>query len=186
MKIRHLSEFDFFCHPVAIFTYLALFLRICKEIVDLIAHKEKYFLSVENWLQILIILSTATFFYLAYVNVKYGTHCAAWAIALMWMDFTLTVGRLNDMGEYIFMVVNVTKKLVKFLGLYIPVMMAFTFGMHILNNQVRAYSGVWTSFLRTFVHMTGESEFTSHFQWHEVKDVGGSQISTQVICRYTR
>ena len=164
-----------------IFLYIFLVERIIREITDMLAHGKDYFGSTENYLQLLIIGATITFITYAHYDVTVATHAAAWAIFLAWMDFTFQVGRLNNAGEYLFMVLEVCKKCLKFLVLYLPMMIAFAFGFNILMHQVSDYSGMGMATLRVFVQLVGELEFSDIFQWSKIKEAGASQGSTQVM-----
>ncbi len=180
LELRGKGRWSFLYHPCAIILYLLLAMRITREISDIRAHGCKGYFRLDNLQQVLIIGCTIAFMVVAHFTVKWAAHLAGLTVMFMWIDFTIELGEFVSMGEYIYVVINVTKKLVSFLILYFPVFCAFAFGLYFANNQSRAYSGLFTSFLRVFVHMTGESEFTSHFQWSPVKLDGGSQTTAQV------
>ena len=175
------TNWCFSIHPFTLIVYLCLLDRIIREVSDICTLKFSYFTACENYLQILIIASTSMFIFIAHSNVEFATHAAAWAILFTWIDFTFQLGRLNNMGEYLFMVVTVGKKCLVFLLLYLPVMIAFAFGFNILMHQVPSYSGFFSSFIRVFAHLNGEMEFSDHFVWHEIKQFGASLGSTQIM-----
>ena len=180
LELRGKGPWSFLYHPCAIILYLLLAIRITKEISDIRRLGCKSYFRLDNLLQVLIIGCTIAFMVVAHFTVKWAAHLAGLTVMFMWIDFTIEIGKFLSMGEYIYVVINVTKKLLSLLILYFPVFCAFAFGLYFANNQSRAYSGLFTSFLRVFVHMTGESEFTSHFQWSPVKLDGGSQTTAQV------
>ena len=180
LELRGKGRLTFLFHPCAFVVYVMLFMRFIKESMDIHTLGCKDYMRLENMGQLLIIFLSAAFMIAAHISVKWAAHVAGWAVVLMWVDFAMEIGRLNNKGEFIYIVVNVARKICKFLLLYLPVISAFAFGLHFVNNSSRAYSGMFTSFLRVFVHMTGESEFTSHFQWSPVKLDGGSQTTVQV------
>ena len=178
--LTSLSQCFTFCEWTVLI-YICLVERMIREISDMLAHGKGYFGSSENYLQLLIIGTTITFLISAHYDVRVATHAAAWAILFTWIDFTFQLGRLNDCGEYLFMVLEVGKKCLKFLMLYFFMMLAFAFGFNILMHQVKDYSGMGSAFIRVFVKMVGELEFSDIFQWSKVKEAGASQGSTQVM-----
>ena len=180
LELRGKGPWSFLYHPCAIILYLLLAIRITKEISDIRRLGCKSYFRLDNLLQVLIIGCTIAFMVVAHFTVKWAAHLAGLTVMFMWIDFTIEIGKFLSMGEYIYVVINVTKKLLSLLILYFPVFCAFAFGLYFANNQSRAYSGLFTSFLRVFVHMTGESEFSDHFQWSPVKLDGGSQTTVQV------
>ena len=117
----------------------------------------------------------------ANIDITVATHAAAWAILFTWIDFTFQLGRLNHCGEYLFMVLEVGKKCLKFLMLYFPMVLAFAFGFNILMHQIKDYSGMGSAMMRVFVQLVGELEFSDLFQWNVVKTAGASQGSTQIM-----
>ena len=180
LELRGKPQWLFLYHPLSIILYLLLIMRIIGEITDIKALGCKGYLRLDNLMHVLIIVCCIAFLIVAHISVKWAAHVAGITVMFIWIDFTINLGKVIGMGEYIYVVIDVTKKLVSFMILYFPIFCAFAFGLHFANNQSRAYSGMFTSFLRVFVQMTGESEFTSHFQWSPVKLEGGSQTTAQV------
>ena len=180
LKLRGIGGYGFLLHPCAIIVYVILFMRLIKEFMDIHTLGCKAYMRLENMGQLLIILLSAVFMIMVHITVKWSAHLAGVVVVLLWIDFAMEIGRLNNKGEFIYIIVHVARKIIKFLMLYLPVISAFAFGLHFVNNSSRAYSGMFTSFLRVFVHMTGESEFSDHFQWSPVKLDGGSQTTVQV------
>ena len=181
LELRGKGQWSFLLHPFAILLYILLGIGILKEILDVSTLGCKvYIRQMENLFQIFIIICSIAFMIVAHFSVKWAAHLAGCAVIFMWVDFTMELGKNIGLGLYIYIVIKVTKKICTFLILYLPVFCAFAFGFYFINNQSRAYSGLFTSFLRVFVHMTGESEFTTHFQWSPVKLDGGSQFTVQV------
>ena len=180
LELRGKPQWLFLYHPLSIILYLLLAMRIIAEISDIKALGCKGYLRLDNVMHVLIIVCCIAFLIVAHISVKWAAHVAGITVMFIWIDFTINLGKVIGMGEYIYVVIDVTKKLVSFMILYFPIFCAFAFGLHFANNQSRAYSGMFTSFLRVFVQMTGESEFTSHFQWSPVKLEGGSQTTAQV------
>ena len=180
LELRGKDKWLFLYHPLSIILYLLLAMRIIAEISDIKALGCKGYLRLDNVMHVLIIVFCIAFLIVAHISVKWAAHVAGIAVMFIWIDFTINLGKVIGMGEYIYVVIDVTKKLVSFMILYFPIFCAFAFGLHFANNQSRAYSGMFTSFLRVFVHMTGESEFSDHFQWSPVKLDGGSQTTVQV------
>ena len=104
---------------VAVFGLLAFeqFISICargyKRIMD--------HFSIENLCEICLILISYSFFHFWGTNLIASIHLAAWMVFVAWMNFTLYLGRLETIGQFIFMSLDIAVILMLYLltGLFI-------------------------------------------------------------------
>ena len=141
----------------------------------------KYFWSIENQIQIFIILSTTGFLVLAWYNIEIAYHFSAFALFFAWLDLTLFVGRIDFFGEYMFIIWNVTKTLLKCLVIYIPILIAFTCAFNILLHSDEVFESWISTLIKVIVMMLGELDFADHFLYSEVNDLGGRNVSVQIF-----
>ena len=139
-----------------------------------------YFLSCENWLQMTSMTLTVCLYWSAPNNIEFGIHAATWAIFFSWIAVTCQLARFDNFGEYVFMSLRVSATVVKFLAVYVPCMLAFSFAFHLSLHQNRTFSGPWVSTLKNFVMIQGEFDFNEIFAYQAVKDSGARNITTQV------
>ena len=92
--------------------------------------------SPENWLQLLILLLSLVFVFIAPYNTEFGIHIGAWAVFLAWLDITTLLGRIELFGEYIFMAIDVTKTLLKTLIVFTPSFVAFSLTFNMLLKGI--------------------------------------------------
>ena len=110
-----------------------------------------------------------------------ANHFAAWALFLAWIDLTTYLGRFGYIGEYVFIIFHITKVLFTCLLVYTPALFAFTFGFCMLLHSNATFES-WTSgCFKVIAMMLGELEFGDTFVYHEVKDIGGRNISVQIL-----
>ena len=173
-----------FC--VMLTTILTL-IREFRELNALIARKSiargcyGYLKSLENRIQLFICLTSATFIGLAPFHTELATHFGAWALFAAWIDLTYYIGRFKIIGEYVYIVNNVSKILLRCLIVYVPTLIAFSFGFSMLLHANPAFESWVSSGLKVMTMMLGELEFGDHFIYHEVKEIGGRNHSVQVM-----
>jgi len=161
--------------------------REFRELNALIARKSiargcyAYLKSNENRIQLFICLTSATFIGLAPFHTELATHFGAWALFAAWIDLTYYIGRFKIIGEYVYIVNNVSKILLRCLIVYVPTLIAFSFGFSMLLHANPAFESWVSSGLKVMTMMLGELEFGDHFIYHEVKEIGGRNHSVQVM-----
>ncbi len=142
-----------------------------------------YILSLENLLEF-VILFLSIYFWIAahYSNVRLEKlfHIGGWCMFLAWVDLTLFLGRLPKFGPYIYMSLNVTTALFWGLSVYLPTLMAFASAFHMFLSGSDLFRGFASGFMKTFVMMVGEFEFSDYFVYHKVYEFGGRNWSVQV------
>ena len=155
---------------------------VVRELIQfcLLPKKWRYFCKLDNILEVCIIVTT--------VLILVGT-CPpllfAVTLLLAWMEVILQLGCLYSVAIYNEMMKRVTLNYVKFLFLYLPLILAFTFSFYVLKenpseekggtfyvngergnfsvqeNNVDLYRYLNTSLLKTAVMMIGEFDASS-------------------------
>ena len=77
------------------------------------------------------------------------------------------------------MFVNVFKAVMKFLLIYLPILIGFSFGFMLLLPHNQVFNKSLTSTLTVFTMMLGEFNFADNFTW-DVSMEEASVFSTQV------
>ena len=145
--------------------------------------KKAYLTSKENWLQLFLFLLTIAFILYTPYSVNTGSHLAAWSVFLAWIDLTLLLGRIDYLGEYIFMATTIARRLIAFMFVYVPSFIAFAFAFNILLHSARLFRGPGSAILKTLTMALGELEFGSYFAYYKVESSGGANVSVQVSNR---
>ena len=145
--------------------------------------RKAYLTSKENWLQMILFILTLAFIFHTPSNVNAGSHWAAWSVFLAWIDLTLLLGRIDYLGEYIFMATTIARRLITFMFVYVPSFVAFAFAFNILLHSARLFRGPGSAILKTLTMALGELEFGSYFAYYKVESSGGANISVQVCSR---
>ena len=169
-----------YLNPWTVILILFLVMLIFREMLEFYTLGLKYFKSKENYLQVFILILSGTFVCWAPFNLEGGTHIAGWAIFLTWVNITTLLGRIEFIGKYIFMSIDVTKTLLKTLLIFTPSFIAFTLTFNIFLKADHEFYGLTTSALKVFVMMIGELQFTETFIHSKVKEKGGRNFSVQV------
>ena len=169
-------------HWNTIFVILLLLGMTVREILELRSKSLiSYFWSMENVIQLLIIGFTTAFLGFAYYDIEISYHFGAISLFLAWMDLTLFIGRLDYFGEYMYIILNVGKTLLKCLTVYIPIILAFAFSFNMLLHSDKAFNSYASTILKVIVMMLGELEFSDHFQYDQVDETGGRNFTIQLF-----
>ena len=160
---------------------LTTFLTLYRELREAVGRGRGYFSSIENAIQIIICLSSVGFICLAPFNTELATHFIAWAIFFAWMDLTSYLGRFGVIGEYVYIMFRVAQTLMKCLIIFVPTLIAFSFGFSMLLHANPAFESWVSSGLKVMTMMLGELEFGENFIYHEVKEIGGRNYSVQIM-----
>ena len=172
------------CFWIVILLWLWLFVRELVQCVEAFRKGKAHFRSMENVLELAIIGSTLAFALILVlpvsVSIDVPLHLGGWCLFFAWVDLTLFLARLPHFGTCIYMSLYVTKSLVVAMVAYLPVLIAFSvsFNMFLAGSDI--FRGYGSSFMKTFVMMVGELEFSNYFVYHKVDEFGGRNISAQV------
>ena len=106
--------------------------EICELTMNGLRGLKIYLQNLHNWIQCFLISTSVVFLIYSEQDFDLATHAAAWMVFLVWIDLTLYIGKLDIIGEYIYMSVIVSKTIFCVLFIYVPSYLAFTFGFYIL------------------------------------------------------
>jgi len=128
----------------------------------------------ENWLQLLIVLSSFLCTLGPHArNIRsdvppWQHHVAAVGIFLTWLELMMIVGRFPMFGLYVQMFTTVAINFSKFLLAYCCLLVAFGLSFGVLFANYPAFENVSWGLLKTVVMMSGELEFEDIFYDKEI------------------
>ena len=76
---------------------------------------------------------------------------------------TILLGHFPGVGVYLFMFTYVTKAIISFLMIYLPLLIAFGFGFYLLLPRHDSFNDPITAILKVFAMMIGELEYEQNF-----------------------
>ena len=162
-------------------TWIFLGLIIFREMGQALSNLHRYIFDKENWLEILMIGVTSGYLVTLLTNPSISTHLGGLAQVFAWADFALLIGTFPNLGIYIYMSIHIMKKIVPILLSFIPFLFGFAMAFHILLPNNASFDNIIISFLKVLVMMSGEFDFEDNFLSKMVKNVSGSNITTQVL-----
>lgn len=178
---NHLTHND---HPVILnISYIILFITftslLFREIGQIVIYKTRYFLSFENWLEIILLLVTA----IILIRHSEGTtirQLSAVAIVLSAIELLLLIGQFPSLSTNIMMLRTVSYTFFKLLLWYSILLLAFAFSFYTLfqengeqnnnKNETKTeedeeeqnfFLDPGMSLLKTIVMLTGEFDAAS-------------------------
>jgi len=151
---------------------------VLRETLQMFASLKRYVLSLENWLELLL-LSLLAFLLLAPddpqdCSCQEKRHIAAVVLLLAWTEFVLLSAkhpRLARYNVYSSMFVKVLQTFLSFLLWYSLFLMAFGLGFYMMlhkdfpgfkagDDHYIYFDGPWTSLVKTITMFVGELEFS--------------------------
>jgi len=157
---------------------VSLFLLTLREMQQLITYRWDYIKSLENWLEILLIISA----FISCSGVADGAelklHSSAIALLLGWSELLLLSGRLPQLSVQHEMLITVSVTFLWYMMGYVTLLIAFALSFYILfrgsseQGGAEMFANPPVSLLKTIVMFTGEFDasdlsfdtfkFTSH------------------------
>ena len=125
--------------------------------------------SLENLLEICIIILTLVYMVLMIFDKDLALHFGTWSVFLSWWELTLLLGRTPNIGIYIYLSLDVLKTLAVFFLLYLPILMGFAFTFHLLLPSKAPFADPVSSLLKILAMMIGELDFESNFLYQPSK-----------------
>ena len=160
--------------------FLAIF--FAKEAYQFLQQGYKaYITSLENWIEFGIIMLSIAFIVISNDKMDLAAHCAGWMIFLVWIDLILLFGKSGRLGDYIFMSVYVTRTMLICMVTYIPCFLAFSFGFYIFLKPSDKFNSYTATIIKVLSMMVGELNYGDEFAYDAVDEVGGRNISTQIM-----
>merc|ERR1719495_1117924 len=155
-----------------------LIILACRELLQMAASLKRYFLSLENLLEVAM-LSSLGFLLFDPDNsedckCEVKRHVASIVILLSWIELIILVAKhpkLARYNVYVSMFYKVLQTFMSFLLWYSLFLMAFAFGFYIMLHQDTPgfvadddhyvyFDGPWTSIVKTITMFIGELEFS--------------------------
>jgi hypothetical protein len=137
---------------------------ILRELGQVLMNRMDYIKSMENWLEILLIIVTLTSCSGLVESIKVNRHLFAIAILLGWFELVLLLGELPVLSVQTEMLKRVSKTFLRYMAGYIVLILAFAFSFYILfEEDVQVDVGVQftnplISIAKTAVMLAGEFE----------------------------
>ncbi|XP_065563359.1 transient receptor potential channel pyrexia-like isoform X2 [Artemia franciscana] len=157
--------------------WFLLFLTIIffiKELFQLFQNPKDYIRNWENWIQILVITFTACSAYghktFLPCPEKWQYHTAGLVMVLSWTQMMIVVGRFPSCGLYVQMFHTVAGNVLRFILVYLCMVVGFSLGMAILFPGTPSLNRIPGSLLTTLVMMLGEIDVDILFEEHESKN----------------
>jgi hypothetical protein len=152
------SSLDFF----QIVLMVSLFFLTLSEMQQLIVHRWLYVKSLENWLEIMLIISTFISCSGVAESAELKLHSSAIAIFLGWSALLLMSGRLPELSVQKEMLRAVCWTFLKFMACYATLLIGFALSFYILfkgsseQGGAEMFANPPISILKTIVMFTGE------------------------------
>ena len=156
---------------IVLTTLLVLF--VLRELLQITVSVKRYLTSVENWVEVGIILLTVVLLATEGSDFQLNRHFAAIAIVLSWGELIVLVGRhpkLKEYNIYVTMFLRVLKTFLLFFTWYCLFIVAFGLGFFImLHKEVEPdskedeyvfFNKAWLSLVKTTTMFVGELEFS--------------------------
>ena len=149
------------------FLMISWILLTLRETVQLSVYRWVYVKSVENWLEILLIIATFISCSVVVGSADLKLHSSAVAIFLGWSELLMLLGRLPLLSVQHEMLRTVSLTFLKFMAGYVTLLIAFALSFYILFRESSEQSGaemfanIPVSLLKTIVMFTGEFEASS-------------------------
>ncbi|KAK2715569.1 hypothetical protein QYM36_010225, partial [Artemia franciscana] len=137
----------------------------CRELFQMSIDFERYLHSFENYVEILLIVSTMMML-ATREDIHVAVNFAAIAIILAWLELLLLVGRYPELSTYIAAFVTVSKTFLIMLFGYSLLIVGFALSFYVLNvfddendEELTATQGITRSIMKCYVMMTGELDY---------------------------
>jgi ankyrin repeat protein len=147
-----------------IFLMISLSLLTLREIAQLIVHRWVYVKSLENWLEILLIISTFISCSGVVESAELKNHSSAVALLLGWLEMLMLSGRLPLLSVQHEMLRTVILTFLWYMMGYVTLLIAFALSFYILfkgsseQGGAEMFANLPISLLKTIVMFTGEFE----------------------------
>ena len=178
--VNHKKVFSFYFFYF--FTSFSGLILSLVEWMKLFYSSKNYFRSRRYIIELLVLLSTigyliGIFLFPRSVNL----HLGAWSVFTAWINMTILLGHFPGVGVYLFMFTYVTKAIVSFLLVYLPLLIAFGFGFYLLLPHHSSFNDPVTAILKVFAMMIGELEYADNFTIDESKEPSDWSIGSLQI-----
>ena len=171
-----------YLNVVTLVSYVVWTILAIKEIISLYCNGFiKYFWMLENWIEIFILISSMSFFIASPWKVEWAYHPLGWMVFLVWIDLLLYLGRFQTFGECIYMSLEAAKTMTLCIFTYSPSFFAFSFGFYVLLHSNENFSGCIRASIGVLAMMVDELNYNDNFDYNKVDEIGGRNVSVQVM-----
>uniref|UniRef100_A0A1I8JFS6 Ion_trans domain-containing protein n=2 Tax=Macrostomum lignano TaxID=282301 RepID=A0A1I8JFS6_9PLAT len=132
-EIRPMEFYGMIFLPVMLLSAFS-FINICKEILQMLQQRIRYFMDGTNYLELTLYGSTAGFvvpFYMGY-SMEFQWNLGALATLLAWMNFLLFFQRYEQTGIYVIMFLRIAKTLFRVISLFSILIFGFGLSFYIV------------------------------------------------------
>ncbi|KAK8753764.1 hypothetical protein OTU49_001472 [Cherax quadricarinatus] len=136
----------------------ALYIAV-REGIQFFVSWKLYVSRLENWLEISIVLLTATLLFIP-MGDKPLQSLSAWLVLFSWIEFILLLGRHPYLAVYITMFTTVTYNFLKFIIMFSFMIIAFSISFYLVFQVDDNFMTYHQSLLKTIAMTTGEIEYT--------------------------
>ena len=141
----------------------------------------KHYGSKEDYLEISLLMCTTAYLIAIFASPRLvNLHLSVWSVFLAWIELNLLLGRFPSIGIYIHMFTNVFNKLLLFIMVYAPVLIAFSLAFNLLMPYKQAFD---SPLLKILAMMIGEFEYSTFLFFEEdtFQQDKNSYITTQLM-----
>jgi ankyrin repeat protein len=138
-----------------------------REALQLIVYRWVYIKSLENWLEILLIISTFISCSGVVESAELKLHSSAVALLLGWSELLMLSGRLPQLSVHLVMFRTVSLTFLWYMMSYVTLLIAFALSFYILfkgnseQGTAEMFANLPISLLKTIVMFTGEFDTSS-------------------------
>ena len=166
------------------FTSFTLVILVVIEIMQIFAKSFKNricsYLSLQNFVEICIMITTGIFLCVAPTNAEWAGHIGGWSLFFGWMNFTAYLCQISSVGKAIYSSIYVTKKIMFVLVVFLPSLIGFTCAFHFFLHGNPQFHEFKAAFLKVMLMMLGEYDYEDNFAFTVVHDFGGRNWSLHV------
>ena len=152
-----------------------------REVTQAYSNLRRYFTDLENWMEIAMLTMAIAYVVTLVFSLDISPHFGAISILIAWLDFFFMLGRFPSVGHYIFMCWTVSKMIVRFVAIFIFIILGFAISFHMLLPSTNSFDQLWISGLKCLVMMSGEFEFEDVFTSDAVTHAGLDDSNVAVI-----
>ncbi|KAK3888919.1 hypothetical protein Pcinc_007049 [Petrolisthes cinctipes] len=141
-----------------------------REVVQFLQNPLLYFFNVGNLLDATLVFCVPQLLVVSGSEGNVNCCLAAWqqqvgavCVILGWVRFMLFMGQFPSCGVYIVMFSTVARNVLKFLAMYVFVLIAFALAFYVLLRGLPAFHSVTISLISSLVMMTGELNYEETF-----------------------
>jgi len=171
--VPFVKKMRFLWFPLYILTATLTVLIFLREAFQAVSERFDYFKSKDNIIEMTLLISSLTYIFWTpwSENETWEQFFAALAMFLAWMEVSVLLGRIPEIGMYTHMATHIIGKMGYFFFIYsqglITILFAFAIALHLLliRDAGGVFENIGTTFLKVLVMMIGEYDFAGTFTY---------------------